>query len=217
MLIHGCISYVQGTPTYELDFIRSNFCLAATGGGHGKRSVLATLLGCAPVITSPEVYQPFEPEMNWDDFSVRVTDEELSRLPQILDAFLRSSTSTITPRMACAARHLQWSSYYGGSYGEDGRYDAFYTTMEILRVRLVHPLVHPSKYASLDERFGKFMHCELGETPRSKTSLCTRASNVDQSVFPTLPCPSRRGPFGIAGGAICHGKPSLAVCPRLNE
>jgi hypothetical protein len=167
------------------------------------------------VLTSPEVYQPFEPEMNWDEFSVRVTDEELSRLPQILDAFLRSLTPTITPRMACAARHVQWSSSFGGSYGEDGRYDVFYTIMEILRVRLLHPSTHPSKYAGLDERFGKFMRCELGEAPRESSPLCTQASNLDRSLYPTKPCPPRRGPFGIPGGAICQGKPSLAACPRF--
>jgi len=206
--------FVQGTPTYELDFIRSNFCLGATGGGWGKRSTLATMLGCTPVLTTPGVYQPFEPEMNWDDFSVRVSDEELPRLPQILDA--HKPTTEIMQRMACAARHLRWSAFYGGSYGEDGRYDAFYTTMEIMRVRLVHPYAHPAKYASLDERFRKFMRCELGEAPRASSPLCTHATNSNRSLYPTPPCPPRRGPFGIPGGAICQGKPSLAACPRFN-
>ena len=155
--------------------------------------------------------------MNWDEFSARVSDEELPRLPQILAAFLKSSSLTIMSKMACAARHLQWSSYYGGSYGEDGRYNAFYTIMEILRVRLVHPLMHPSKYASLDERFGKFMRCELGESHRESNPLCTHATNSNTSLYPTPPCPKRRGPYGIPGGAICQDKPNLAACPRFND
>jgi hypothetical protein len=205
---------VQGTPTYEHDFIRSKFCLAATGGGYSKRSQLATLLGCIPVLTTPGLYQPFEPEMNWDDFAVRISDEELPRLPEILDAHKPSAESMKC--MACAARHLRWSTFYGGAYGEDGRYDIFYTTMEILRVRMVHPSAHPSKYAGLDERFRKFMHCELGEAPRASSPLCTHATNSNMSLYPTTPCPKHRGPFGIAGGAICHGKPSLAACPRFD-
>lgn len=36
--------------------------------------------------------------------------------------------------MACASKHLWWSTLWGGIFGEDGRYDAFATVMEILRV-----------------------------------------------------------------------------------
>ena len=38
--------------------------------------------------------------------------------------------------VACASKHLWWSSMWGGIFGEDGRYDAFATMMEILRVGL---------------------------------------------------------------------------------
>ncbi len=45
--------------------------------------------------------------------------------------------------LSCAARHLTWSSMWGAWFGEDGRYDAFATLMEILAARLRHPDTPP--------------------------------------------------------------------------
>lgn len=54
---------VTSTKTYGRDMARSTFCLAPTGGGHGKRNVLVTMMGCVPVTVTDGVYQPFEPEV----------------------------------------------------------------------------------------------------------------------------------------------------------
>lgn len=52
---------------------------------------------------------------------------------------------------------------WGGIFGEDGRYDAFATLLEILRVRLLHPTADPASYRDLDARFKRFSECDLGE------------------------------------------------------
>lgn len=54
---------VTSTKSYGPDMARSNFCLAPTGGGHGKRNVLVAMMGCIPVTVTDYVYQPFEPEV----------------------------------------------------------------------------------------------------------------------------------------------------------
>jgi hypothetical protein len=47
--------------------------------------------------------------------------------------------------------------------GEDGRYDAIETLLEVLRVRASHPGLRPEEYMARDERFRKFVNCELGK------------------------------------------------------
>ena len=43
------------------------------------------------------------------------------------------------------------------------RYDAFETTMEILRMQRQYPGVPPEQYADKDEAFRKFMACDARE------------------------------------------------------
>lgn len=66
-------------------------------------------------------------------------------------------------KLHCAAQHIFWSSIYGGVLGDDGRYDAFETTMEILRVRLLHPGLPGDELEAKDEGFRRFMRCESSE------------------------------------------------------
>ena len=66
-------------------------------------------------------------------------------------------------RLECGAQHMFWSSIYGSILGDEGRYDAFETVMEILRMKLQYPDLDPAKYAAKDEAFRRFMHCEEGE------------------------------------------------------
>ena len=51
---------------------------------------------------------------------------------------------------------------YGSVIGEDGRYDAFETVLEILRVKRLYPRLSPRKYAEKDDDFNKFMRCKSG-------------------------------------------------------
>jgi hypothetical protein len=55
--------------------------------------------------------------------------------------------------LRCASLHLRWSSILGGSVGEDGRFDAFATLMQILRVKAQRPELKPEEYYEKDEAF----------------------------------------------------------------
>jgi hypothetical protein len=48
---------------------------------------------------------------------------------------------------------MRWSSILGGLTGEDARYDAFATLMQILRVKAEHPEWSPEQYSEKDEEF----------------------------------------------------------------
>jgi hypothetical protein len=74
------------SPSYEEDLASAKFCLAPAGAGWGKRNVLAAIMGCVPVVISDGIYQPFEPQLNWTSFGLRVKEADMERLPQILDA-----------------------------------------------------------------------------------------------------------------------------------
>jgi hypothetical protein len=74
------------SPQYEQDLAASRFCLAPAGAGWGKRNVLAAISGCVPVVVSDGIYQPFEPQLDWTSFGLRVREGDVERLPQILEA-----------------------------------------------------------------------------------------------------------------------------------
>lgn len=80
-------------------------------------------------------------------------------------------------QLACAAQHIFWSSIYGGVLGDDGRYDAFETVMEILRVKLLYPDLEPGRYVEKDEAFRRFMHCGRDEGARH-ASLLIESSEI---------------------------------------
>ena len=74
--------------------LRSRYCLAPSGAGWGMRAVHAAVMGCVPVMlqhdgsTRPPVAQAFEPSapLDWSTFGVSLRQDDLPRLPQLLDA-----------------------------------------------------------------------------------------------------------------------------------
>ena len=56
---------VARTDDYARDYASSKFCLAAAGGGWGKRGIVAAMYGCIPVAATDMLYEAFEPEMDW--------------------------------------------------------------------------------------------------------------------------------------------------------
>ena len=75
-----------GSSTYLKDISTHKYCLAPTGGGHGKRNILTSLMGCVPVTITDHVLQPFEPELRWEDWSVHVAEKDIPHLHDILAA-----------------------------------------------------------------------------------------------------------------------------------
>lgn len=56
---------VPGTDDYARDYASAKFCLAAAGGGWGKRGIVSAMYGCIPVAATDMLYEAFEPEMDW--------------------------------------------------------------------------------------------------------------------------------------------------------
>ncbi len=151
---------VTATKSYASDLLTSRFCLAPSGGGMGKRSVVSVLMGCIPVTVTDGLLQPFEPEMRWDTFAVDVRERDIPLLHELLGGLRPEQVAGFQANLRCAAQHLFWSSLYGSLFGEDGRYDAFETLMQILRMRVRYPGVAPEEYVFVDRAFAAFMRCQ---------------------------------------------------------
>ncbi|GIL87530.1 hypothetical protein Vretifemale_15566 [Volvox reticuliferus] len=137
----------------------SKFCLAPLGGGHGQRQIIVSYMGCIPVCIADGVYEPFEPQTDWTEFAVRPQEADIPRLHEILESITPERLAEMQVALRCAAQHMLYSSVVGGLFGEDGRYDAFETTLEVLRVKAAHPDAPPEMYRKLDLDFDKFMGC----------------------------------------------------------
>jgi hypothetical protein len=48
---------VSGTDSYARDYSTAKFCLAAAGGGWGKRGIVAAMYGCIPVVATDYLYE----------------------------------------------------------------------------------------------------------------------------------------------------------------
>ena len=74
--------YVGGE--YEDRLRQAKFCLAPYGHGFGMRLVQAALAGCVPVIVQEHVVQAFEDVLPYETFSVRLSNDDLPRIREIL-------------------------------------------------------------------------------------------------------------------------------------
>lgn len=64
----------------------SKFCLTPYGHGWGIRISFAISTGCIPLIIQENVFQPFEDVLPYEDFSIRLNNEDIPFLPSILRA-----------------------------------------------------------------------------------------------------------------------------------
>ncbi|KAG2482087.1 hypothetical protein HYH03_018962 [Edaphochlamys debaryana] len=150
---------VRSEPKYGYFMSRSSYCLAPPGAGHGQRQIQSLFMGCVPVTIGDGILEPFEPALSWSDFGVRVAEDDIPRLHQILEAIGPEELAQKQERMRCAAQHMLYSSITGALFGEDGRFDAFETTLEVLRVMRQHPDAPPESYRAIDKDFDAFMDC----------------------------------------------------------
>ncbi|KAG2497997.1 hypothetical protein HYH03_004256 [Edaphochlamys debaryana] len=212
---------VPFTKRYMKDITSHKFCLAPTGGGHGKRQVLVALMGCIPVTITDGVHQPFEPELDWGSFSVPVLEKDIPVLHDILWGIDNATVASMQHKLRCAAQHMYYSSSVGAIMGEDGRYDAFETIIEILRMRLKYPDVPPERYREVDEHFRQFSDCELGGP--TKGVLCGQGHKRTYEDTPTcnechLKIMHRRTGshfYAWAGGMICCTELNMMDCPKM--
>ena len=82
---------------------RSHFCLAPAGAGWGDRLKLAILTGCIPVVVQDGISVIYEDVLPWKDFSIRLPQHMIYRLPTILDALLTSQAPE-EPSQACPSQ-----------------------------------------------------------------------------------------------------------------
>jgi hypothetical protein len=133
-------------------------------GGDSDRYLPAILLGCIPVFLQAHEERPLEELLPWDDFSVRIRQEQIAELHLVLEGYSPERVVQMRRAMASAWEYLLFSSYPPSeltlhrdvlefklpqldprtgqrpnvtSYlGEDGRRDAFHGLMRVLRGRL---------------------------------------------------------------------------------
>lgn len=85
----------------ELDFFidltrRSNFCLCPRGYGvNSFRLYEAMQLGSIPVIITDRFYLPWTDELNWNEFSVLITEEQISNIGDILESYTQKNIETM--------------------------------------------------------------------------------------------------------------------------
>ncbi|KXZ41223.1 hypothetical protein GPECTOR_636g743 [Gonium pectorale] len=102
------------TPAYAAGLASHAYCLAPTGGGYGRRSVQALIMGCVPVTITDGLHQPFEPELPWGDFSVPVAEKDIPRLHEILEAIPPERLAAMQVGAAKAARVVEIAHGYDG-------------------------------------------------------------------------------------------------------
>eukprot|EP00798_Chlamydomonas_sp_ICE-L_P031280 gene31280-6425_t len=123
--------------------------------------------------------------------------------------------------LQCAAQHLAYSSITGSIMGESGKYDAFETTLQILRMKKKYPKAMPFEFVDLDDDFRAFMDCRLGLQAThawTRRELCSQSTVAPHKEFLCGDCSSSHKSnraFGIPGGFVCCGHNSLGDCPRL--
>mmetsp|Transcript_36676 Transcript_36676/g.92646 ORF Transcript_36676/g.92646 Transcript_36676/m.92646 type:complete len:581 (-) Transcript_36676:360-2102(-) len=200
---------------YDRQLSKSKFCLAPLGGGHGQRQIIVSFMGCVPVTIGDSVMQPFEPELDWTRFSLTVPQADIPRLHEVLGGVDEEQHASMKAALRCAAQHFAWSSLVGGFMHDTGAYDAFETTLEILRMKLKYPGVDPATYVKRDPEFADFVNCRSeGENKDAAKALCSM-SKYDGRVPPCQSCVASHHGM-VPGGAICCADPKrLAQCPRL--
>jgi hypothetical protein len=128
----------SGGADLAFEMTHAVFCIGAPGAGYGTRAVLAVLLGCIPVLVGDYVEPPFEAELDWPSFSVRVRDAQLEHIVDIVRAITPREVAAMQRTLACVWRFFSWSSLWGSLAGEDGSSDAFEVLMFVLRERALY-------------------------------------------------------------------------------
>jgi len=96
--INDIIFYMRqstGKPLLKNEFemfidyaLNSKFCLCPRGYGLNSFRIYESMqLGCIPVIITDKFYLPWEDELDWKDFSVLITENDIPNLEHILRSY----------------------------------------------------------------------------------------------------------------------------------
>ncbi|MEW5298057.1 MAG: hypothetical protein WDW36_001219 [Sanguina aurantia] len=120
------VIYQEGSVEhYETKLRSSKFCFAPYGSGYGMRLSTAMMHGCIPVVIQDHVVQPFEGEIHYDKFSLRLGHADIPNILPILRAISDAECAHLRLGMA---RH-----YTNFIWGPEGT--AYNLTMRALRRR----------------------------------------------------------------------------------
>ncbi|KAM2229953.1 hypothetical protein ACFX1S_014417 [Malus domestica] len=72
---------------YHLDLASSIFCGVFPGDGWSGRMEDSILQGCIPVVIQDGIFLPYENVLNYESFAVRISEDEIPNLINILRAF----------------------------------------------------------------------------------------------------------------------------------
>ncbi|KAL1503656.1 hypothetical protein AB1Y20_012129 [Prymnesium parvum] len=92
----------------------SKFCLAPSGMGFSTRTYESMAQGCVPLIIQDDplsnstVDQAFEELLPWHEFSYRLKQEDIPRLPQILESVPDSKMRELRRNLACVWPRVLW-------------------------------------------------------------------------------------------------------------
>ncbi|KAM1109532.1 hypothetical protein EV2_009258 [Malus domestica] len=75
------------TENYHLDIASSIFCGVFPGDGWSGRMEDCVLQGCIPVVIQDGIFLPYENVLNYESFAVRIREDEIPNLINILRAF----------------------------------------------------------------------------------------------------------------------------------
>lgn len=92
----------------------SKFCLAPYGHGWGIRMNFIMTTGCVPVIIQENVFQPFEDVLPYEEFSIRLNNEDIPSLPQILRSVSQETLESLQKGVSKYWPAFVWSSEQGG-------------------------------------------------------------------------------------------------------
>lgn len=167
---------------------------------------------------------PFEPELDWSTFAVRIKEEDIPILHLILDAIDEGAYKRKQAALRCGAQHLMFSAGKGALINETGQYDAFETSLEVVRAHIMNPGVPPEDLQKVDPGLRRFMQCgtdEMGldphpsEQPHTPAAVCTWSSHPNQDRPHCSSCRMHKMARDLWGNALCCGREDLSVCPRL--
>jgi len=92
----------------------SKFCLAPYGHGWGIRINWVMATGCVPVIIQESVFQPYEDVLPYEDFSIRLNNDDIPHLPKILRAVTPEKLEALQKGVAKYWPALVWPQEENG-------------------------------------------------------------------------------------------------------
>ncbi|PSC75115.1 exostosin-like glycosyltransferase [Micractinium conductrix] len=125
---------------YQERLRTAKFCLAPYGHGWGLRLPQAMLAGCVPVIIQEHVAQPFEDVLPYEAFSIRLSNDDLPLVREILRGVTDAQYRQLLEGVLQYLPAFHWHTPAGGK--------AFDYTIAALRRRSMHlKALHVADYA----------------------------------------------------------------------